>query len=565
MPWNPNKRNALKSLLSVRIESDGGTLLDESDLYRSLSAIIVVRAIILFAGINLSDRLGLLPEFLGYVQFVLFFNILTVFLTIIYLVLWRFWRELRLQLYFQILVDFILATTLVAFTRGISGPFVSFYLLIIIYCSITLGKSWGILSATLSVSCHIGIVVAMRLGIIGLHDVRANVFMDAFEIGSHALGCGAVAYLGTCLNRRLRAMERVLDEKNESLARLHRLNDHIVSSIHSGLITTDLDGNVAVFNPAAGKMMGKEPGEVLETHVSESIGEEFWELISKADLFRSVQPMRHKAWIKRPDGSMRFLGFTVSPLFNASGVQLGYTISFQDLSEIVRLEKEVWLRERLSAVGRMAAVVAHEIRNPLTAMRGSVELLRSRANLPEKDDRLLNILISESDRLNSFIVDFLNFARPEPRPKTALDIVPILRDLVILLENSLEIEGKHSVSLNVGTSDMFILGNADQILQVFWNVAQNAIRAMPEGGNLTICVDKIEDGKGEVTFTDNGVGMTAEEIEQLFQPFYSGFSKGLGLGLSVVFQIMEDHRGRISFESEKEKGTKVILSFPGEK
>jgi two-component system sensor histidine kinase PilS (NtrC family) len=357
-------------------------------------------------------------------------------------------------------------------------------------------------------------------------------------------------------------MERVLDEKDEFLAQLYRLNDHIVSSIRSGLVTTDLNGRISVFNAAAGTMTGKTPKEVIGAPIHGIIGEIFWGLIVEADLFKDVQSMRHEAWVRHSDGSMRFFGFTVSPLFDADNRQLGYIFSFQDLSEIVRLEKEVRFRERLSAVGRMAVTVAHEIRNPLTAIRGSVEILRSRANLTGKDERLLNILISESDRLDLFVEDFLDFARPKPKPKTVIDVIPILHDSVTLMKNNPEIKGKYSVSLDIAVPDMFILGNADQIRQVFWNVTQNAMRAMPEGGNIAIRAVITRNGAGEVTFTDNGVGMTPEEIEQIFQPFNSGFSKGLGLGISIIFQIMDDHHGRIMFESEKGKGTKVILAFP---
>ena len=195
-------------------------------------------------------------------------------------------------------------------------------------------------------------------------------------------------------------------------------------------------------------------------------------------------------------------------------------------------------------------------------MRGSVEILHGRANLPEKDERLLNILINESDRLDSFIEDFLSFARPKPKPKTVLDLIPILQDSITLMKNSPEIKEKYSVSLDVEISNMFVLGNADQIRQIFWNVLQNAMRAMPEGGNITIRAGSATNGTCEVTFTDNGVGMTPEEIERIFHPFHSGFHKGLGLGLSIIFQIMEDHRGKILFESEKGKGTKAVLSFP---
>jgi two-component system sensor histidine kinase PilS (NtrC family) len=241
---------------------------------------------------------------------------------------------------------------------------------------------------------------------------------------------------------------------------------------------------------------------------------------------------------------------------------LGYIISCQDLTEIIRLEEEVRLKDRMAAIGRMAAGIAHEIRNPLTAIRGSVEILRSHANLSGREERLLDILIRESDRLNKFVEDFLNFARPRRYAKHFIDLVPVLRDSVTLLRNSPEIRGKHSVSLNVEAHAIRILGSADQLNQVFWNLAQNAIRAMPNGGELKISIRKALEGVAEIIFQDSGIGMSREEKKQMFQPFHSGFKGGLGLGLSIIFQIMEDHRGRISFESEKGKGTKVSLSFP---
>jgi two-component system, NtrC family, sensor histidine kinase PilS len=210
----------------------------------------------------------------------------------------------------------------------------------------------------------------------------------------------------------------------------------------------------------------------------------------------------------------------------------------------------------------MAAGIAHEIRNPLTSMRGSVEVLRSHANLPSKDERLLDILIRESDRLNKFVEDFLNFARPRQYAKHPIDLVPVLRDSVMLLRNNPEIREKHSVNLNIEAQSIRILGSADQLNQVFWNLAQNAIRAMPNGGELKISIRKSSESIGEILFQDNGIGMSQEQKDQIFQPFQSGFKGGLGLGLSIIFQIMEDHRGRISFESEKGKGTKICLSFP---
>jgi two-component system sensor histidine kinase PilS (NtrC family) len=534
----------------------------EKELSRSLLKLIILRAIVLLLWLNFADQLSLLPEHLGTLAFLPSFNILTLSLTLVCLILWRLGRCERLQLYFQVGVDLILTTFLVAYTHGIESSFVSFYLLIIIYCSLMLGRNGGMVGAALSTILYAGIIIAIHFSRLPVGNPGMDSRQDTFRISAHVLGFWAVAYLGTYLHQRLRVVEGELKEKIDSLTQLKRLNEHIVSSIRSGLITTDLHGRIAVFNAAASEITGKSVREMLDKPIQRLIGDSFWAQILKTDLLRNARPLRHEQWVKIPGGSERFLGFSVSPLLDQNQQLLGYIVSFQDLTEITRLEKEVRLKDRMAAVGRMAAGIAHEIRNPLTAMRGSVEILRSHANLPPKDDRLLEILIRESDRLNQFVEDFLNYARPRKFERHSLDLVPVLRDYVTLLRNSPEIRGNHSISLEIETSQVRILGSADQLKQVIWNLAQNAIRAMPNGGELKIGLRKPSERIGQIIFQDSGIGMTREEQQQLFQPFHSGFAGGLGLGLSIIFQIMEDHQGRIAFESEKGHGTRVSLSFP---
>jgi two-component system sensor histidine kinase PilS (NtrC family) len=241
---------------------------------------------------------------------------------------------------------------------------------------------------------------------------------------------------------------------------------------------------------------------------------------------------------------------------------IGYIVSFQDLTEIKNLEEEIRLKDRMATIGRMAAGIAHEIRNPLTSMRGSVEILRSHVRLPKTDDRLLEILIRESDRLNKFVEDLLHFARPGKSNWHSVDLVTLLRDSVTLLNNSPEVRNRYSVDLVIHTDPIKILGNSDKLKQVFWNLAQNGMRAMPDGGTLKIQAGREADETGYILFQDEGVGMTMEEKKRLFQPFHSDFAKGTGLGLSIIFQIIEDHKGKIHFESEKNKGTRVTLQFP---
>jgi len=529
-----------------------------------LLEIIVVRVLVLLLGLNLADRLELLPAYLGPLPFLLFFNILALTLTLIFLILRRFSRNNQAQLFLQIGTDLILTTVLVLSSRGIESPFVSFYLLVIIYCSLTLGGNGGKVGAALSTILYAGAITVNRIGGTTSYLSSEDLSQITFRIAIHALGFWSIAFLGTYLHKRLRAMEYQLKEKIDSLTQLQKLNEHIVSSIRSGLITTDLKGRIAVFNIAAEELMGRNSVDVINKSVDLVIGEEFWKHILSVDLFTNAKPMRHEAWIPLPNGEKRYIGFSVSPLVDQNHQLLGYILSFQDLTEIIRLEEEVRLKDRMAAIGRMAAGIAHEIRNPLAAMQGSVEILRSHSTLPKVDERLLDILIRESDRLNKFIEDFLSFARPRRYEKHPVDLVPILKDSVTLFKNSPEIRGKHAVVLSVEEQMIRIQGSTDQLNQVFWNLAQNAIRAMPNGGELKIGARKNLEGWGLIEFEDSGVGMSPREQEQFFQPFNSQFKEGFGLGLSIIFQIMEDHRGKISFESEKGKGTRVSLSFPPE-
>jgi two-component system, NtrC family, sensor histidine kinase PilS len=534
----------------------------KQELRRHLLVIIIIRAAVLLLGLNLAAQLSLLPDRLGPYPFLALFNLLALSITILFLILWRLQRKEMIQLYVHIGIDLIATTVLIAYTKGIESAFVSFYLLIIIYCTLSLGRNGGMVGAALSMIFYAGIIFAVQLKFpsIGAHYVDGS--QAIFRISAHVIGFWAVAFLGTYLHQRLRIIEWELQEKIDSVTELKRLNENIVSSIRSGLITTDLHGTITVFNSAAAELTGRSTLEMLDKPIQSLVGEDLWTQTLNSNLFRNVRPLRHEKWVTLPNGSRRFLGFSVSPLLDQSQLLLGYIISFQDLTDILRLEEEVRLKDRMAAIGRMAAGIAHEIRNPLTAMRGSVEILRSHVNLPPKDEKLLDILIRESDRLNQFVEDFLNYARPRKFEKHPLDLVPLLRDSVTLLRNSPELQKSHSVHLHLEAQSVRILGSADQLKQVFWNMAQNAMRAMPGGGTLTIRLQKSLDETAQIMFEDTGIGMSREEQEQLFQPFQSGFAGGVGLGLSIIFQIMEDHRGKISFESEKGKGTKVSLRFP---
>ncbi|NWG14435.1 MAG: PAS domain S-box protein [Acidobacteria bacterium] len=537
---------------------------DESlrQLRAQLLWIAASRAVVLLLGINLASPLGILPSHIGSFPAAALWSILTVTLTCLYLALWWSGRFLRAQLYLQIAGDLMLTTILVAQTHGVASTFVSFYLLVIITCSMTLGRNGGMGGAALSTILYTGIVSAEHTGLLPGGAARPEPSRLAFQLGIHTLGFFGVAFLGAHLSQRIQAVQKELDERTDSLNRLRGLNALVVRSIRSGLATTDLQGRIVSYNTAAEELTQRGFTQVLGQPISEVMGDGLWLQVLKTDFTQDTRPLRHEDWITLPNGCRRFLGFSVSPLQDEQRQRLGYIVSFQDLTEIKRLEEEVRIKERMAAIGHMAAGIAHEIRNPLTSMRGSAEILRSHASTSESDKRLLDILMRESDRLNRFVEDFLSFARPRDSARELVDLKSLLQDSVALLENSPEVRAQHSVVLKTSPGEIRVLANAGQLRQVFWNLARNALHAMPGGGSLTVVAGPDRDEGAVVEFEDEGIGMTAEEKERLFQPFQSGFARGTGLGLSIVYQIVRDHGGRIEVESEKGKGTRVLLYLP---
>ena len=536
----------------------------DDELHRQILWLISGRAVFIFLGLNLAGAVDVLPLRIGLFPFASFLNVLTITLSGTYLLLWRNRYNLSFQIYLQFAGDLILTTILVAHTRGIESPFVSFYLLIIIYSSLTLGRIGAILSSALCAILYSGLMTASQFGMLPTGGRRMELEALTFRLSLHTLGFFSVAFLGTYLSMRLHAVQEELEEKIGSVRHLQRLNERIVSSIRSGLITTDLRGSITVFNSAAEEITEKRGPDVLDGPVQSIVGDELWSRIRTADLMKDSRPLRHESWVNTPGGCKRFLGFSVSPLLDQGGQSMGYIISFQDLTEIKRLEEEIRLREKMAAIGRVAAGIAHEIRNPLTSIRGSAEVLRSRLSLQDRDARLMDIMLRESDRLNKFVEDFLSFAKQGKHVRQAVEVVSLLKETNTLLEHNPILRDGHKIVLRIETPQVMVPANPDQLKQVFWNLWQNAIRAMPDGGTLTISVRKAEDGGAQILFQDTGVGMTQEEKANLFQPFQSGFSGGTGLGLSIVFKIVDDHKGNISYESEKGRGTIVTVYLPSD-
>jgi two-component system sensor histidine kinase PilS (NtrC family) len=266
---------------------------------------------------------------------------------------------------------------------------------------------------------------------------------------------------------------------------------------------------------------------------------------------------RHEARAHTPGGAEKLVGIGCSPLCGTDGATIGHIYTFTDLTQIRHLERELGLRDRLAAVGRLASGIAHEIRNPLSSIAGSVKMLSTIATLSDDQRALVDIVTRESERLNAIIGDFLTYSRDREFQSARVDLCELLFDTLTLLENrQSNIRIERSFSHPVAIAE----GDGDKLKQVFWNLCSNAVRAMPDGGTLTVSLELLED-HWRICFQDTGTGIPPQLIEKIFEPFQSGFEGGTGLGLAIVYRIIQAHEAQITVSSAPGQGTTFTLLF----
>lgn len=473
---------------------------------------------------------------------------------------------LQLQIGPQFFFDVSLTTWLVWATGDIHSPYVALYIVIISIASIYLGSRGALVT---SVGCAASYTCAMLLVAIGWAPDHEGIVAEALSVqliqtvGFNDIAFFAVGLLAARLARRQQTDVKLLEATHE-LVNLRALHERIVESIRSGVVTTDLDKRICTFNSAAEEITGYRAADVSWRHASFLFGDitDKIKASMRAAEDGETSP-RFEVDAVTADSLRIHLGFSIFPLFAEGGETTGLVITFQDLTDIRALEETSRRQDRLAAVGRVAAGIAHEIRNPLASMRGSIQVLRGEMNGNGVHAELMEIVLRESDRLNSIITDFLTYARPRAISLTEVDLREALRETFTLLRNSPEIRAGHLLEEDVPEEPVHALADAEQIRQVFWNLARNALQAMPDGGQLRAELRPIAHGRLRIMFTDTGRGMTPEQVERLFEPFTSSTTGGTGLGLSIVFQIVRDHGGTIIARSREGHGTTITIELPG--
>jgi two-component system sensor histidine kinase PilS (NtrC family) len=466
----------------------------------------------------------------------------------------------------QVACDALIASAIVYITGGVASYFSPLYALPIIAASMVLSWRGGLTVAVLSSVMLVGIVVTQYVAGNGALLQPARVAI--FTVGLNVFGFLAVAGLSGFLAERLRRTGVQLEEASTQLADLQAFNQHVIDSLTSGLATSDMEGRLLTFNRAAQAITALSAADVVGRRVIDmlQLPQAFQNLFAPGALPSGTQ--RHEFGFHRWDGRHIEVGMTSAPLITPRG-ESGFLFTFQDVTELKKRDREARVQQRLAAVGEMAAGIAHEIRNPLASMAGSIQILRDELPLTPDQSQLMDIVLRESDRLNGTIRSFLSFAKPQRTAVAELDIRQILTDTARLLENSAEVSDAHSVVVDVPGEPVIYRADEAQIRQIVWNLATNGLRAMPTGGRLKLRVraQSLDGRQAEVVLgvDDQGVGIAPEDLDGIFQPFRGGFANGTGLGLSIVHRIASDYGGEVRVASQQGKGTSVEVALPMEK
>jgi two-component system sensor histidine kinase PilS (NtrC family) len=497
--------------------------------------------------------------------YVYYFLLSVYSLTVVYWYLLKRIERLSLLAYLQTSVDILLVTALTYLTGGIDSGFSLLYHLTIISSSIILYRRGGYLSASLSSILYGAMLDMQYYNVPGF--VRSQNFTAVqvlFQVFINIISFYIVGLLSGYLSERLRKTRRELREKSIDLEDLRVLQDHILRSVGSGIVTMDLQGNIASWNPAAEQITGY-PFVEIKSRWQQVFGDSIKGVFGHTDSLRS-HPFRFNGQIMKKDGSIALLGMTASLLKDEANTVRGFILIFQDITKLMEMEDQVRMKERLATVGSLAAGIAHEIRNPLASLSGSIQVLQGELALQGDNKHLMDIVVRETDRLNTIIMEFLEYARLKNAQNDYIELSPLLDETIMLLKNCKEYSGNIHITQQADPHAV-IKGDSQRIRQVFWNLLINACQAMPRGGEITVTARVVPGEQDdldwcEIIIKDSGQGISKEDRDRIFNPFFTTKTGGTGLGLSIVYRIIEDHQGTITLDSAPGKGTQFIIRLP---
>ncbi len=471
-------------------------------------------------------------------------------------------RGLRVLAFLMILQDCLFATVMVGVTGGTQSAFTFFFSLTIIIASVTVGRNGTLFAALIS---------SGFLGVMGLYETRVltaptffgdfltqgSVYSVLSSIGINVVGFGAVGFLSNYLAEQVRRSEIQRDRYRVSLEDLRQLHQSILASVASGIVTCRMDDRVLHLNRAAEAFLGVTDRRTK----GRPLREVFPEAADAVAADRTVFEVERRT----EGGRSRSLLVTVTPLMSAAGQMIGRILAVEDVSLIKQMEARLKAEERLATIGKLAAVVAHEIRNPLAAISASAQMIGLSGGLAADEKQAVGIVIREAERLNLWVSDLLEYARPKVGEKGPVRVAELLSQVVEVVRAD-PAAARIEVDLDL-EPDATVFGDSQRLYRVFLNLARNAVEAMPEGGRLRMAAWR-EPGEVPgirtvvVTVTDNGHGIPREDLDKVFDAFFTTKAGGTGLGLAVVARVVEEHGGRVEVWSDPTVGTRFSIRLP---
>jgi two-component system sensor histidine kinase PilS (NtrC family) len=467
--------------------------------------------------------------------------------------------------------DAVLVSAFIHVTGGITSYFSSLYVLPIIAASTVRFRRGALQVATLSAILYLALVSLQyfEVNVPAVLQVQTPPNLPSLRFAQYTVainlgGFFAVAVLAGSLAEGLRSAGERLEDASHEIEDLRAFNEYVIDNLLSGLVTADSDGRILTFNRAASTITGVPSERALGADVS---GVLQLPLPFRAQLDALVErrSMRIDLRYQTADGRTIDVGLSGLRLTFPNG-RAGFLYTFQDVTELKRFERDGRLQQRLAAVGEMAAGIAHEIRNPLASMSGSIQVLRQELPLTGDQAQLMDIVLKESERLNNTIRSFLAYARPQRSVVSTLDVRTIVQDAAALLRNAADVREGHEIVVDVPDEPVWYDADEGQIRQVVWNLATNGLRAMATCGRLSLSARHDPPGEttGDVLITveDQGCGIAPDDLDGIFQPFRSTFEKGTGLGLPIVHRIVTDYGGAIQVSSTVGAGTSIHVRLP---
>jgi two-component system sensor histidine kinase PilS (NtrC family) len=481
-------------------------------------------------------------------------------------------RRRRAFAILQLVSDVAIVSGLVHFSGGADSFFGFLYVPITVYAALLFGRRGAYAASALGAAGYGTVLLIAHWESMA----RGAQAADPVQLAVWGLNAGAlmlVALLASALSRERDRAGRALAETSRDLASLQRLHQRTVESLTSGLITIDPGGQITSWNPEAERITGAPVAEVLRRSLDDVIPGAHARVLEAAE---SGEKCRARLRHRNCRGEELHLGLAGSRLLVGDGDPGGYVVIFQDVTKVVEMEAELRRHERLAGIGQLAADLAHEIRNPLAAISGSIQILEGGAEGEESDEarRLMDIVVRETDRLNALITDFLHFARPAPARPEPIAIESVLRDMAQLFESV----RPPSVQLVIDAPpELRVVADDRQLRQLLWNLFLNAVQAMPDGGRLEIRAQRattqgasLERRNGnaegspwvEIRVADTGTGIAEDVLERIFDPFFTTKKEGSGLGLATVHRIVEGNGGHVKLESAVGRGTRFSVLLP---